>query len=75
MLANRHKPIQGLMPEGRDNLKPSLPRIFKAFAHYSLVYLEQTDGSQMRRQFAKLTAVQQQILDVLGLPTPAEIFG
>lgn len=75
MLANRQKPIQGLMPEGRDNLKPSLPRIFKAFAHYSVVYLEQTDGSQMKRQFAKLTAVQQQILDMLGLPTPAEIFG
>jgi hypothetical protein len=75
MLANRQKPIHGLMPEGRDNLKPSLLRIFKAFAHYSLLYLKQTDGSQMSRQFAQLTAVQQQILDVLGLPTPAEIFG
>jgi len=75
MLAKRQKPIQGLMPEGRDNLKPSLPRIFKAFAHYSLVYLKQPDASPIRRQFAQLTAVQQQILDLLGLPTPAEIFG
>jgi hypothetical protein len=75
VLAERQQPIRGLMPEGRDHLRPTVPRILRAFAHYSVVYVRPTDGSPARRQFAKIDAVQQQILDVLGLPHPAELFG
>jgi hypothetical protein len=63
------------MPEGRDNLRPTVERIFKAFAQYGLVRVKGTDGTLIRHQFAKLDPVQQQILDVLGFPQPAEIFG
>jgi len=75
VLAERQQPIRGLMPEGRDHLRPTVPRMLKAFAHYSIVYVRRADGSLARRQFAKVDAVQQQILDVLGLPHPAELFG
>lgn len=74
-LAERQEPIYGLMPEGRDNLRPTIPRILKAFSHYSVVCIRRADGSLLGRRFAKLNAVQQQILDVLGLPGPAEILG
>jgi hypothetical protein len=74
-LGERQEPIHGLMPEGRDHLRPTVPRILKAFAHYSIVHIRRADGSLVRRQFAKLDDVQQQILDVLGLPYPAELFG
>lgn len=67
-------PIQGLMPEGRDTLRPTIGRIFKCFAHYSLVRFKTACGKIVRRQFAKLDAVQQQILTLLGLPEPAQIF-
>jgi hypothetical protein len=74
VLAERQEPIHGLMPEGRDHLRPSVPRILKAFAHYSVVHIRHPDGSLVGRQFAKLNAVQQQILDVLQVPYPAELF-
>jgi len=74
VLAERQEPIHGLMPEGRDHLRPTVPRILKAFAHYSIVCIRHTEGSLVGRQFAKLDPVQQQILDVLGLPGPAELF-
>ena len=74
MLAERQEPIHGLMPEGRDHLRPMAPRILRAFAHYSIVHIRNTEGSLIGRQFAKLDAVQQQILDVLGTPSPAELF-
>jgi hypothetical protein len=74
VLAERQEPIHGLMPEGRDHLRPTVPRILSAFAQYSIVHVRNTDGDLIGRQFAKLDAVQQQILDVLGTPTPAELF-
>lgn len=75
VLAERQEPIHGLMPEGRDHLRPTIPRILRAFAHYSVVRIRRSDGTMVGRRFASLNAVQQQILDVLGLPCPAEIFG
>jgi len=75
VLAERQEPIRGLMPEGRDNLRPTIPRILKAFAHYSIVHVRRSDGTMVGCQFAKLNAVQEQILDVLGFPCPAEVFG
>lgn len=75
VLAERQEPIRGLMPEGRDTLRPTIPRILKAFAHYSIVHVRCSDGTMVGRQFAKLNGVQEQILDVLGFPNPAEVFG
>jgi hypothetical protein len=40
VLAKLQQPIQGLMPEGRDNLRPTVERLFKAFADYSLVQVK-----------------------------------
>jgi hypothetical protein len=75
VLAERHEPIRGLMPEGRDPLKPTVPRLLRAFADYSLVLIKGRDGRLLGREFAQLNSVQQQILDCLGLPTPELLFG
>lgn len=73
-LAERQAPIRGLMPEGRDTLKPTVPRILRAFADYSIVLIKGGDGRVRRREFAQPTSVQAQLLDVLGLPPPALMF-
>ena len=75
VLAELQEPIRGLMPEGRDNLRPTVERLFRAFAPYSLVRVKGADGTLIRCQFAKLNPVQGQILNVLGFPQPAKIFG
>jgi transposase len=75
VLAARQTPIQGLMPEGRDTLRPTIPRLLKAFADYSVVYVYHPDGTLVARRFAQLTPVQAQILAILGIPSPAEVFG
>ena len=73
-LAERHEPIHGLMPEGRDTLKPTVTRILQAFADYSLVLIKGVDGRLVQREFARPNPVQQQILAVLGLPHPEVLF-
>lgn len=73
-LAKLQQPIQGLMPEGRDTLRPTVQRLFKAFADYSLVQVKNAQGQVVESRFARLNPVQEQILKVLGLPQPAEIF-
>lgn len=75
VLAERHEPIRGLMPEGRDTLKPTVPRLLRAFADYSIVLIKGRDGRLLGREFAQLNSVQKQILDCLGLPTPEMLFG
>jgi hypothetical protein len=74
-LAARHDPIHGFMPEGRDTLQPTVARILRAFADDSFVLLKRADGRLVRRQFARLNAVQQHILDVLEIPCPEALFG
>jgi len=74
VLAKLQQPIQGLMPEGRDNLRPTVERLFKAFADYSLVQIKNAQGQVVESRFARLNPVQEQILKVLGLPQPAKIF-
>lgn len=74
VLAELQQPIVGLMPEGRDTLRPTVERIFKAFADYSLVQLKSQQGQVLASHFACLNPVQAQILRLLGLPRPAEIF-
>ena len=75
VLAEQQKPIQGLMPEGRDNLRPTVERLFKAFAHYGLVRIKGADGRVLRYEFSQHDSVQEQILNLLGLPHPADFFG
>jgi transposase len=74
VLANRKQPIKGLMPEGRDNLRPTVERLFKAFADYSLVQVIDGQGQVVESRFAQLTPVQEQILKLLDLKHPAEVF-
>src|SRR5256885_12860741 len=74
-MAERPEPIRGLMPEGRDTLKPTVTRILRAFADYSLVLIKGGDGRLMQREFARPNSVQQQILEVLELPHPEVLFG
>jgi len=73
-LAERQQPITGLMPEGRDTLHPTVARLFKAFTDYSLVQVKDAHGRVVEARFARLTPVQAQILQMIGLPQPAELF-
>jgi transposase len=73
-LAELQRPISGLMPEGRDTLHPSVARLFKAFADYSLVQVKEACGRVVESRFARLNPVQAQILELLGLAPPAELF-
>jgi transposase len=75
VLAERQAPIVGLMPEGRDTLRPSVARILRAFADYSLVLIKDPDGRLLGRQVARPNRVQQQILEVLRMPHPEVLFG
>jgi len=74
VLAELQQPIFGLMPEGRDTLRPTVERLFKAFAFLGLVQVRDEQGRVVESRFARLNPVQEQILKVLGLPQPAEIF-
>jgi hypothetical protein len=62
------------MPEGRDTLHPTVTRLFKAFADYSLVQVKDACGRVVESRFARLSTVQAHILKLLGLPRPAELF-
>jgi transposase len=73
-LAELQQPISGLMPEGRDTLHPTVARLFKAFADYSLVQVKHACGRVVESHFARLNPVQAQILTLLGLARPAELF-
>lgn len=73
-LAKLKQPIFGLMPEGRDTLRPPVERLFKAFADYGIVQVMDEEGRTVMSRFARLNPVQEQILKMLGLPQPAEIF-
>jgi len=74
VLAELRRPIRGLMPEGRDNLRPTVARLFKAFADYSLVVVQDAQGQLVETRFARLNPVQDQIWQMLGLPQPAVLF-
>lgn len=73
-VAQLQQPIKGLMPEGRDTLRPTVERLFKTFADYSLVLVKDAQGQTVTSRLARLNPVQEQILTVLGLPRPVEIF-
>ena len=72
-LAALQQPLKGLMPEGRDSLRPTVTRLFKAFADYSLVQVKEACGRVVESRFARLNPVQAHILELLGLPQPAEL--
>jgi transposase len=73
-LAELQQPITGLMPDGRDTLRPTVARLFKAFADYSLVQVKEVCGRVIETRFARLNPVQAQILKLLELPQPADLF-
>jgi len=73
-LAELQHPIIGLMPEGRDTLHPTVARLFKVFADYSLVQVTDARGRVVETRFARLHPVQVHILKLIGLPQPAELF-
>jgi len=73
-LAERRQPSTALMPEGRDTWRPTVERLFKAFADYSLVQVTDACGQVVESRFARLHPVQAYILKMLGLPQPAELF-
>jgi transposase len=72
-LAELQRPLKGLMPEGRDSVRPTVMRLFKAFADYSLVQVKEACGRVVASRFARLNPVQAHILELLGLPQPAEL--
>jgi transposase len=72
-LAELQQPLKGLMPEGRDSVRPTVTRLFKAFADYSLVQVKEACGRVVESRFARLNPVQAHILELLGLPQPAEL--
>jgi hypothetical protein len=61
------------MPEGRDTLRPSVERLFKVFAEWSVGSVKDAQGRMVAARFAALTPVQGQVLAVVGLPPPAAI--
>jgi transposase len=73
-VAQLQEPIKGLMPEGRDTLRPTVERLFKALADYSLVLVKDAQGRTVTSRFSRLNPVQAQILTLLGLPRPVELF-
>jgi transposase len=74
-VTERHEPIHGLMPEGRDTLKPTVPRLLRTFADYSMVLIKGVDGRLLGREFARLNPVQRHIVDLLEIPAPEVLFG
>jgi hypothetical protein len=72
-LAELQQPLKGLMPEGRDSLCPTVTRLCKAFADYSLGQVQETCGRVVESRLARLNPVQAHILELLGLPQPAEL--
>ncbi len=73
-LATLQQPISGLMPEGRETLRPTVERLFKTFADYSLVQVKDKQGQVIQSRFSRLSPVQEQILNLLGLPFPELLF-
>lgn len=68
-LAHTQQPLQGLMPEHRDNLYPSARMLLQAFHDVVLVVLRWSDG-QEELHFSQLRPVQRQILDILKTLDP-----
>ena len=56
-------------------LLTSILRILKTFAQYSLVIVRNPARAIAAQQFAKLNAVQEQILQALDIANPAAVFG
>jgi transposase len=61
----RGKPMFGLYPEGRPCQAPSGPTILGCFSNLCVVIF--LGGGPPRRQLAQLTALQRQLVDLLGV--------
>lgn len=73
-LAARQQPLTGLMPAGRETLHPTVARLFKACTDDSLVQVKDARGRVVEARCARLHPVQAQLLKMIGLPQPAELF-
>src|ERR1700733_10035652 len=60
-----------LYPELRSCTAPSADRIFEIFSHLTRHELRNADGTQIHVFEPQLTSLQQQILDLLGIPATA----
>jgi transposase len=60
-----------LYPELRSCAAPSADRIFEIFSHLTRHELHDADGTQIQVFEPQLTSLQQQILDLLGIPATA----
>lgn len=60
------KPMYGLYPENRPSPAPTGPAILNAFSTLCIVIVK--SGTTQRRQLAELTAVQQKLIKLLGIP-------
>lgn len=60
--------LRGLMPEKRDNPYPTAEKLLKAFQDYTLVVVRYPDGRE-ELHYPKLRPVQQQIWNIIGLPS------
>jgi len=60
------KPMYGLYPENRPSAAPTGPAILNAFSTLCIVIVKR--GTTQDRQLAELTAVQQKLIKLLGIP-------
>jgi len=60
------KPMYGLYPENRPSPAPTGPAILNAFSTLCIVIVK--SGTTQRRQLAELTAVQEKLIKLLGIP-------
>jgi transposase len=60
------KPMYGLYPENRPSAAPTGPAILNAFSTLCIVIVK--TGTTQRRQLAELTAVQEKLIKLLGIP-------
>jgi transposase len=60
------EPLYGLYPENRPSAAPTGPAILQAFSTLCIVIVKV--GEEQRRQLAELSAIQQKLLKLLGIP-------
>jgi transposase len=60
------KPMYGLYPENRPSPAPTGPAILNAFSTLCIVIVKH--GTTQRRQLAELSAVQEKLIKLLGIP-------
>jgi len=68
-IAKNKKPLNGLMPENRDNPYPTAEKLLKAFQDYSLV-VTRFSNDPYQVHYPKPRPIQRQILEILATLPP-----